>query len=446
MHFKKGAASFYIVAFSTLILIIIATSFAAIIVSEITRTSNDDLSQSAYDSALAGIEDAKIAFTNYQKCIKEGKTKDSKDLCGTIISKMEKPECDMVGVSLERLTETQIQEGDLDVVIKEIQTENNMQQAYTCVKIKNVLSGYTGNLSSTQPNKVVRVKFDEPAHAKDIESVKISWSADNNKKAFQYTNWSGENGNGQVKFSPLGGGNKVPSNPPTVYLGLIQTANTFDLESFDTRHRDSTNRGMIYLVPTGSKETAQSEDETNYFGTKNNTIEIKGFLKSNDKTAKNLPYAVYCEEGGDYACSATIKIPDPYGGNGIRNDDTFTFIAGLPYGQPSTKFVLEFFCAEGKTCSVTEEASEGGEEGESTETIPSNQANLKNVQIEIDSTGRANDLFRRVKALLEPAVNGGGGSLLSIMGPLELFPSDKTSADNSSALEKAWAVTAEHNF
>ena len=56
---KKGAASFYVVAFSTLILMIIATSFAAIIISEVTRTSNDDLAQSAYDSAMAGVEDAK---------------------------------------------------------------------------------------------------------------------------------------------------------------------------------------------------------------------------------------------------------------------------------------------------------------------------------------------------------------------------------------------------
>ena len=64
--FKKGAASFYIVAISTLILVIIAASFAAVIISELTRTSNDDLAQSAYDAALAGVEDAKLAYYNYQ--------------------------------------------------------------------------------------------------------------------------------------------------------------------------------------------------------------------------------------------------------------------------------------------------------------------------------------------------------------------------------------------
>ena len=61
--FKKGAASFYIVAISTLILVIIAASFAAVIISEMARTSNDDLAQSAYDSALAGVEDGSIIET-----------------------------------------------------------------------------------------------------------------------------------------------------------------------------------------------------------------------------------------------------------------------------------------------------------------------------------------------------------------------------------------------
>ncbi len=73
MSFKKGAASFYMVAFSTLILVIIVASFAAIIISAVIRASNDDLSQSAYDSALAGIEDAKLAYYNYRACIEQGR-------------------------------------------------------------------------------------------------------------------------------------------------------------------------------------------------------------------------------------------------------------------------------------------------------------------------------------------------------------------------------------
>ncbi len=67
-RFKRGVASFYIVAISTLILVIIGASFAAVIISAVTRTSNDDLSQSAYDAALAGLEDAKLVLYDYQQC------------------------------------------------------------------------------------------------------------------------------------------------------------------------------------------------------------------------------------------------------------------------------------------------------------------------------------------------------------------------------------------
>ena len=99
--FKSGAASFYIVAFSALILTIVAIGFAVVIVSELTRSSNDDLSQSAFDSALAGVEDAKLAFYNYQTCIERGATatvpnNDDSLSCGEIIYYMETSEIQAV--------------------------------------------------------------------------------------------------------------------------------------------------------------------------------------------------------------------------------------------------------------------------------------------------------------------------------------------------------------
>ena len=56
---RKGAASLYVVIFATILFGVITLSFIRIILSESSQTSNDDLSQSAYDSALAGVEDAK---------------------------------------------------------------------------------------------------------------------------------------------------------------------------------------------------------------------------------------------------------------------------------------------------------------------------------------------------------------------------------------------------
>ncbi|MDO5481354.1 MAG: hypothetical protein Q4F60_03360, partial [Candidatus Saccharibacteria bacterium] len=71
---RVGAASFYVVVFTTTLFTVITMSFIRLMVYETTRTINNDLSNSAYDSALAGVEDAKIALLKYQSCINAGKT------------------------------------------------------------------------------------------------------------------------------------------------------------------------------------------------------------------------------------------------------------------------------------------------------------------------------------------------------------------------------------
>ena len=69
---KKGMASLYVVLFATILFGVITLSFVRIIISEVIQSSNDDLSQSAYDSALVGVEDAKIAVNRYYQCLSRG--------------------------------------------------------------------------------------------------------------------------------------------------------------------------------------------------------------------------------------------------------------------------------------------------------------------------------------------------------------------------------------
>ena len=56
---EKGATALIIVLFSVLLFVTITVGFMKIMTNEQSRTNDNELSQGAYDSALAGVEDGK---------------------------------------------------------------------------------------------------------------------------------------------------------------------------------------------------------------------------------------------------------------------------------------------------------------------------------------------------------------------------------------------------
>lgn len=444
---KEGAASFYIVAFSTLILVILAMSFAAVIISEVTRTSNDDLSQSAYDSALAGIEDAKLAYYNYQSCL-ETKADftnaqvrvDGSITCEDIVAWVEKTNesvenmksCDMVGHILGRIPEG----GSGEVMIKETnEGGNTMQQYYTCVKIKTDLSSYKATLSESNTTRAVQVKLGN-ASAPSIDKVRVSWYSDSDGSEYAFTNFK----SGAVTFPVLKEG-KI-ATPPTLAVGIVQTAEVFSLSDFDKIASGRTDRGTVYLVPTDNSGWASgSKTPDNYIGVYQddaNTVSAEQIVKTNDRTVKNLPYAVYCnpDGGNEFACSADLELPKPIGGD--RNENTFMIVVTIPYGQPSTDFALEFFCQGEKCGNQVVSGDDGmGSDGDDAQPGAANQATLRNMQVQIDSTGRANDLYRRVEARLDTA---------DTYFPYPLYAIELLGDDSQSNLKKSLTVICEYNF
>ncbi|MBR3236732.1 hypothetical protein IKF92_03595 [Candidatus Saccharibacteria bacterium] len=436
----KGAASFYIVAFSTLILVIIVLSFAGVVVSELTRTSNSDLSQSAYDSAMAGVEDAKLALYNYRNCLERDKTgkevKPNNDLevsCNEIFYYMnlnnyssEEESCKMVGKILNR--------NDDIVSIEESNVGNNMAQFYTCVKLDDTLGDYLGELSPSNMTKVVKPNFDV-INASGVKKIRLKWYSDKNmgdNDQLNYTNFNGTS----VVYKGLNSGKL--STPPTVFVAMMQTGPSFNMSDFDTTSGAQTDRGMVYLTPVNNKSAAKTNKDNNYKGAyseekSTNYIDKNGFLKSNDKTSVNLPYAVFCDSGGDYACSVTIELPDPK--NGARNNETFRIIVGLPYGAPDTDFSLEFLCNDGASGCEKIANESGGK---------SSRAIMKGTQVAVDSTGKANDIFRRIEVRLEDTSDP-----LSVMGPLELLGNSGESTIKKNVLDNnsgADPVKCEWNF
>ena len=425
-RFKKGAASFYIVAISTLILVIIAASFAAVIISEMARTSNDDLAQSAYDSALAGVEDGKLAFYNYQNCLKN-----SADGCTEIINWFNKAndpkntddKCDMVAEILQRKIELDENNNKTGVLVQETEVGNSLQQAYTCVIVKTTLNNYMATLTSNDSSKVIRAHFDKIS-ASEVKSIRVSWQSDKEDATVENSNFDGDGIFGTK--SPV---------PPVISVGLVQTARTFNLSAFDMTVGDTTDRGTLYLVPVEedsnttdnrARDIAMNGSEGKYLGSWNgayNYIAKTGFLKSNDKTLTNLPYAVYCANGNEFACSATMELPDPVGGD--RNDDTFMVVVSMPYAGSSTDVKLEFCTTS--TCFV-------GDDVTSTE---STAVSISNTQVSIDSTGRANDLYRRVEVRLDAADNA---------SPYPMYAIQLLGSGSGSLIKKDLAPITEWNF
>ena len=116
-------------------------------------------------------------------------------------------------------------------------------------------------------------------------------------------------------------------------------------------------------------------------------------------------------------------MPDPVGGQ--RNDDTFMFLVTLPYGEPDTDFAMEFYCGEGASCPNAQ-----GDVNDNSGAAP-----MANTQVSIDSTGRANDLFRRVETRIESSDT----SFPYTYYALELF-------GNGDTLKKNMTVLCENNF
>lgn len=470
--FKKGAASFYIVAFSTLILVIIAVSFATVVMSDITRTSNDDLAQSAYDSALAGVEDAKLAYMNYRKCKEAGTVVDDgyKPSDGSPIScedivywidedEDERSRCFMTGRILGKIydggggisktLEDEVTLGGEKVVGGSGETTTN--QAYTCVKITTSTKDIKTTLSGSNPIRIVGLKITDPTvfdaatgMIKDKDGkklyIKLSWygvrdDADGSG-LLQWNNFNPEKD--KVTFQTVG--NPI-TTPPTVELQLIQTNTSFELSQFDEANDTATNRGTVYLVPTNNLDKSKrgGSSNKNYIGTRCtdadagagdceglsgiNVVKAKEVAKTNNRSVSNKSFVTYCGDvditTDDFYCTAWIKPPDAIGvsAGGGRTKDTFMAVVSLPYQRPETDIEIK---------AVAYDPATGKEE----------VLSMDSGQIEVDSTGRANDLFRRVITRLETGdeefVGGVPRYALQILG--------------NDGATKDFYVTSEYNF
>lgn len=372
---KKGVAAIYVVVFTTMLIGIITLSFLRIMLSESGRTLNDTLSDSAYNAALAGVEDAKYVIAKYQQAIATG------DSSSKIVEQLESNadnNCDIISDALELTNQEEYSVGTND------SGQTFQDQAYTCVMID--LSGdFKGVLSTNNPTLVVPLKPSgkENNTVNDVAGVDITWTMGSDdvssftgsalkKIHSDFGNGSVNNANALMDNDAhsILGRKGVMDNDNQVALNglrvmLVQSPAGESNPNYYASKDGFTNRGSLMLL-------ASSENGTNTIGNLLNPKQSDAsnpFVESADKNV-NAPLAVKCSQE---SCNARIAFPWVNTGDS-RNPDNFFLVLNQLYSEPSIKVTVNMINNKGDTI------------------------DFFNVQPIVDATGRSGDLFRRVEA------------------------------------------------
>lgn len=262
---ESGAAAIFIVVFASLLLMVITLSFVRLMLIDQSQATTNDLSQSAYNSALSGVEDGKRLLLLQQSC--SGATPPSAAICAAANTAINADKCNTIqaGLAVVGVDEAAVGAAALD-------------QAYTCVKITTDTLDYQKTLSAGQ-SQIIPLKSTSV-----FNTVAISW----------YSNEDLSSGT----TAALTGGATTPltttwpaNAPPIIRAQFIQTGGSFTLADFDT------NKGAnsVFLYPKSAG--------TNIYDT---AIDAR-------RTPSSGPVGVRCTPGfaAKYACTIRITYNQP---------------------------------------------------------------------------------------------------------------------------------------
>lgn len=351
-HIKqRGAVSLFIVIFATLLIAIVTVSFVRIAVRDQQQATSADLSQSAYDSAQAGVEDGKRALLRYNALCPV----DTLPGCAAERALLTSPDCN---VSVDGKVVT-VQNGEV-LVKQRVGDTNTLDQAYTCIKIAMDTDDFVGTLQ-VDGSKLVPLVSNAA-----FDTVTLEWYSSTDLQST--ANFNVDLPSGTALTQPLFAKSDWNAARPSVMRAqLMQVGSTFTLTDFnDTNASSQSNANTLFLYPTGTSGVVVPPS----------TIDTKAFVaRDTRKTGTGAPQPVRCSgnlSGGGYACRVQLTLPTPVGAG---NRTAFLRLSAL-YNKTDYRMTL---------------SDSGG-------TVA---RRFKDVQPQIDVTGRANDLFRRVQSRVE---------------------------------------------
>lgn len=426
MKVKKGAASIYSVIVCAILFSVITVGFVTLTINEMSKSSEFSLSESSKHAAEAGIEDTKLAIA---KCFSSTADATMQNNCKRMFEADADGNCIAGTEYLYQILNPSAslekdEEGKLKVISESggvlvNESGNNAgstTQAYTCIMIDPYKDDYLGTLSAENPIKIIPLQVHDTGSGENnskVRYVEISWYSNSNlaKQGTNFNNIDGDS-SGYPTF-----GNEL-SNPPVITASVYQ------------KNGVTINRGTLWLVPSDKDLPSASgiykKVTTEYSGyyadngyeAQNTQILAQALEDSGDKNNPNtrvgLPVRCDTVESGkdannEYICKVRIEIPSWNPGNN-RGDSLL--VLSLPYQNPLTDFKVQML------------------------DYRENALLYDKVQISVDSTGRANDVYSRVEKRLEDT-----GTTVPIP-EYAMTLSEDDSGDNAFALLKDFFVTS----
>lgn len=336
---QKASVSLFIVIFATLLISVVIISFTRIMLQQQDQATDTDLSNSAYDSALAGVEDAKRALLKYQNLCASGDT----IACAKSLDLFNNGKCNDAISILSDITQKDSEVG----VVNGTDSVNDakLNQAYTCVKILLNTPDYLGELLNNKSNIIPLVG------EKPFSAVRIEWFSADDVRSNAYKAMIDSQSPWYLPQS------FATYQPPIMRSQLIEfSPNSTNLSALDGNVNGSSGSNTLFLYPNLSGLSSLSyTSDSRTVGAK--YAQSVGCVR--DITAVR------------YSCAATVSV-----GSSIDSNVTNAFMR-LTALYAKTQYRITLLDSSGQS------------------------VNFNTVQPEIDSTGRADNMFRRVKSRVE---------------------------------------------
>lgn len=367
MKRQKGAVSIFIVLFATMLFVAISIGFAIFMMRDQDRATDNDLSRSALDSAQAGVEDAKRVLAKYNDCTERNAGSPE---CVDLISTVRGGKCDTVA---KILGDGQV-EGDK--IIRQSNNDEQLQQAYSCVKITPDTEDVVKSIKDESDMKIIPLKG-----VSNYDVVEVTWSKKSEGVSYDFSQSSKNR-----RLNSLNVRNK--SNQVTAQLptyehwdekwGAVMRVQAISYNAGDVNLRDlDSNARTVFLYPDNRVSRGSSskviEMETYDLHTSHPFTDYASRLDVAVNKPATSVNGSSCDNrvaNGEYMCKALLKLPS-------GKDTSYLTLAGIYARGKSVDVRVRLLKNDGSV------------------------VKFNNVQPKIDSTGRANNEFRRVEARVE---------------------------------------------